>query len=264
MASSAPAASSASGATPTSCDDCAAPRWPPCARRSSLPSRRRWDDSCPPGTDRPPRRPAGGARPAPGACAAGVALGDGGAAAPGARLPARLARRALRRRRARLGSGPGSTGSRSISARMRRCSGAPAARLRPRGRRRGRCATRSAAARCFGPTCSRRRGSRRRLRCRPSGSSSGPVRSRTTPGHLCARPALPGAPVRSAPAPLLAHPRRRITSTQGRWSPTERLFPGVPDRRALAELLLERQGIVTRTASAARGSRAVTAPSTGS
>ena len=37
-----------------------------------------------------------------------------------------------------------------------------------------------------------------------------------------------------------------ITSTQGRWSPTERLFGGAPDRRALAELLLERQGIVTR------------------
>ncbi len=37
-----------------------------------------------------------------------------------------------------------------------------------------------------------------------------------------------------------------ITSTQGRWSPTSRLFPGDPDRRALAELLLERQGIVTR------------------
>ena len=37
-----------------------------------------------------------------------------------------------------------------------------------------------------------------------------------------------------------------LTSTQGRWSPTERLFAGVPDRRALAELLLERQGIVTR------------------
>ena len=37
-----------------------------------------------------------------------------------------------------------------------------------------------------------------------------------------------------------------ITSTQGRWSPTERLFAGAPDRRALAELLLERQGIVTR------------------
>jgi ATP-dependent helicase Lhr and Lhr-like helicase len=51
--------------------------------------------------------------------------------------------------------------------------------------------------------------------------------------------------------------RRRstaITATQGRWSLTHRLFepgpvPGagqVPDRRALAELLLERQGIVTR------------------
>ena len=37
-----------------------------------------------------------------------------------------------------------------------------------------------------------------------------------------------------------------ITSTQGRWSPTERVFAGTPDRRALAELLLERQGIVTR------------------
>ena len=51
--------------------------------------------------------------------------------------------------------------------------------------------------------------------------------------------------------------RRRatgITATQGRWSQATRLFepgpvPGtgqVPDRRALAELLLERQGIVTR------------------
>ncbi len=37
-----------------------------------------------------------------------------------------------------------------------------------------------------------------------------------------------------------------VTSTQGRWSLTDRLFPGRPDRRALAELLLERQGIVTR------------------
>jgi ATP-dependent Lhr-like helicase len=37
-----------------------------------------------------------------------------------------------------------------------------------------------------------------------------------------------------------------VTATQGRWSPTARLFPGRPDRRALAELLLERQGIVTR------------------
>jgi ATP-dependent helicase Lhr and Lhr-like helicase len=37
-----------------------------------------------------------------------------------------------------------------------------------------------------------------------------------------------------------------ITATQGRWSLTDRLFAGQTDRRALAELLLERQGIVTR------------------
>jgi ATP-dependent Lhr-like helicase len=36
------------------------------------------------------------------------------------------------------------------------------------------------------------------------------------------------------------------TATQGRWSLADRLFAGEPDRRALAELLLERQGIVTR------------------
>ena len=37
-----------------------------------------------------------------------------------------------------------------------------------------------------------------------------------------------------------------VTATQGRWSPAAGLFPGQPERRALAELLLERQGIVTR------------------
>jgi ATP-dependent helicase Lhr and Lhr-like helicase len=37
-----------------------------------------------------------------------------------------------------------------------------------------------------------------------------------------------------------------VTATQGRWSLTDRLFLGRPDPRALAELLLERQGIVTR------------------
>jgi ATP-dependent Lhr-like helicase len=50
--------------------------------------------------------------------------------------------------------------------------------------------------------------------------------------------------------------RRRaaaITATQGRWSLTERLFAGPPDRRALAELLLERQGIVTRDGVRAEG-----------
>jgi ATP-dependent helicase Lhr and Lhr-like helicase len=43
--------------------------------------------------------------------------------------------------------------------------------------------------------------------------------------------------------------RRRsdaITATQGRWAGTAPIFQGDPDPRALAELLLERQGIVTR------------------
>jgi ATP-dependent Lhr-like helicase len=50
--------------------------------------------------------------------------------------------------------------------------------------------------------------------------------------------------------------RRRVsgpTATAGRWSRTERLFAGEPDRRALAELLLERQGIVTRDGVRAEG-----------
>ncbi len=50
--------------------------------------------------------------------------------------------------------------------------------------------------------------------------------------------------------------RRRLqgpAATAGRWSRTERLFAGVPDRRALAELLLERHGIVTRDGVRAEG-----------
>jgi ATP-dependent Lhr-like helicase len=43
--------------------------------------------------------------------------------------------------------------------------------------------------------------------------------------------------------------RRRVqaaSATAGRWASTARLFSGLPERRALAELLLERHGIVTR------------------
>src|SRR4051794_28869458 len=42
-------------------------------------------------------------------------------------------------------------------------------------------------------------------------------------------------------------------ATAGRWSRTDRLFSGAPERRALAELLLERQGIVTRDGVRAEG-----------
>jgi ATP-dependent Lhr-like helicase len=44
-----------------------------------------------------------------------------------------------------------------------------------------------------------------------------------------------------------------ITATQGRWSTTVGLFAGEPDPRALAELLLERHGIVTREGVRAEG-----------
>jgi ATP-dependent Lhr-like helicase len=44
-----------------------------------------------------------------------------------------------------------------------------------------------------------------------------------------------------------------ITATQGRWSSAAGLFPGEPDPRALAELLLERHGIVTRDGVRAEG-----------
>jgi ATP-dependent Lhr-like helicase len=50
--------------------------------------------------------------------------------------------------------------------------------------------------------------------------------------------------------------RRRVTgpsATSGRWSPAAGLFRGEVDRRALAELLLERQGIVTRDGVRAEG-----------
>jgi ATP-dependent Lhr-like helicase len=44
-----------------------------------------------------------------------------------------------------------------------------------------------------------------------------------------------------------------ITATQGRWSSTAGLFAGEPDLRTVAELLLERQGIVTRDGVRAEG-----------
>ena len=60
-ASCAPAARRASGATPRCCAGCAAPRWPPCARRSSRPTSARWRRFYPSwqGVDRHPPTGAG-------------------------------------------------------------------------------------------------------------------------------------------------------------------------------------------------------------
>ena len=74
-------------------------------------------------------------------------------------------------------------------------------------------------------------------------------------------PLRAGRRYRAEARPTARRPRRfsrrragESTATQGRWSPTARLFAaGRPDRRALAELLLERQGIVTRDGVRAEG-----------
>ncbi len=70
-----------------------------------------------------------------------------------------------------------------------------------------------------------------------------------------------GAPPRVRPRRFSRQRSAQVTATQGRWALTDRLFqprPGsdagrVPDRRALAELLLERQGIVTRDGARGEG-----------
>jgi ATP-dependent Lhr-like helicase len=72
------------------------------------------------------------------------------------------------------------------------------------------------------------------------------------------------SPLRAARRYQAPRPDRRVrrfsrariqqtTATQGRWSLAEPLFDGVADRRALAELLLERHGIVTRDSVRAEG-----------
>ena len=71
-------------------------------------------------------------------------------------------------------------------------------------------------------------------------------------------------PLRASRRSGLQRPERRprrfsrtrtavTTATQGRWTRTAGLFAGPPDRRALAELLLERHGVVTRDAVRAEG-----------
>ena len=185
--------------------------------------------------------------------AARRALGVGCPAAARPRLPPGLARPALRDRRARLGPAPGSTGSPSFSERTRPCSAARGSRA---SRRRG-----------------ARRGSRSPGRAPSSGSTS---LDSTGLEPEAALPALwdlvwAGEVTNDAWTPLRAgrrygvpkparRPRRfsrrrrnRDPATQGRWSLAGRLFAGRPTERALAELLLERQGIVTRDGVRAEG-----------
>ena len=217
--------------------------------------------------DRPARVAARGARAAAGARAAGRALGDRGAAAARARLPPGAARPALRDRRGRLGRRRGSTASRSSSARTPPCSGRPAAPPPPRARRTTASARRSPRARSSGSTCSRRRGSRPEDALPALWDLVWAGEVTNDAWHAAAgRTAVRDPEAGAALAPLLAHPRDRGHGDAGPLVAHGRpaLRGATPDRRALAELLLERQGIVTATASAARASRAATARSTAS
>ena len=120
-----------------------------------------------------------------------------------------------------------------------------------------RCTTgsgrRSQRAPSSGSTCSTSTSSTRRRRCPRCGSSSGPARSPTTRGRQ-ARAGRYGVPKpERRPRRFSRRRATAITATQGRWSLTGRLFAGERDPRALASLLLERQGIVTRDGVRAEG-----------
>src|SRR5215218_2644171 len=197
--------------------------------------------------DRPPGHAPRGARPAAGARSAGLALGVGRPAASGPRLPAGAARRALRVRRRRLG----------------RRRPRPRRRLLPRGcsrPRRSRGRTRAGGRDARAAPCDAR--AERAILARP------PRRHRPRGRRRAARPVGARVGRRGHQRRVDAAPRRpplrragAVTATQGRWSLTGRLFghgpgtvPGTgPDRRALAELLLERHGIVTRDGVRAEG-----------
>ena len=167
---------SASGATRTSCGDCAAPRSQPCARRSSRPSGLRSGGSCPAGRGSTGARACGRRS---SRCRRSRCRFPSGRARfcrdafpttspPGSTSSARPA--------SSSGWAPVSTGSRSTSATTRRCSVAWSPPIRPRAR----CPTGSA--RCSdrepssGSTCSPRPSSRRSRRCPRSGISCGRAR----------------------------------------------------------------------------------------
>ena len=243
-----PGEPSASGATRRSCGGSGAPRWPRCAARSSRPSRPRSGASCRAGTASAAARRCArrSCRCRGWRCRSRSGSRTCCLAACPAIGPSSSTRSAPRARWS--GSARASTASRSTSARTRPRSGRRRRPTGPRRRSTSGSARRSAAARSSGTTSCSTSGSRPRRRCPRSGISSGPARSRTTPGRRCA-PLV----ATQTQAQQTARPRRfsrsragEVTATQGRWSLTATLFPGRPDRRALAELLLERQGIVTR------------------
>ncbi len=260
-----PAASSASGATPTCSAGCGARRSPPCGERSSRPSRRRSRASFPPGT----------------ASTAGRRCARRSSRCRGCRCPCRCGRPRCCRGAcpaiapdeldALCASGEVvwvGAGLDRVAVYFREDAAAarPSCRVRASRRRRTRCAARGA--RPFGRVLARSRRSvrarRRGARCRRSGSSSGRARSDNdawTPLRASRRYGL--ARLRASPAPLLARTRlagRRRRRAAGRSSPAcSGARPSVARSRSSCS---SGRASSRATASAPRASPAATARST--
>ena len=216
------------------------------------------------------RRPAARrARVAAGPAAGARALGEGRPAAPARHVLAVLARRAVRQRRGGLGRRR--SARRALRARRavlprRRAPAGPAARQAasdPAARSTTCCASGWPAAPASSRTCSSSIPPWARTSCaRRCGTSSGRGRRPTTRSRRFARAARrrrvrrrgPGAPRRGASA--AARAGRRRSRVAGRW-PRTSSAPRAADagarRRAWAELLLERHGVLTRELVRAEG-----------
>ena len=205
--------------------------------------------------DRSAREPPRGARAAPGACLAGRPSGKATSCRAGSRITSPRGSTSCARPASSSGSERASTAWPSTSARtLRLWAASPAA---------------DAAGRRGARPDSRRARPRRRVLVRPArrgrsrggagaaalcGTSSGRARSRTTPGRRFERVAATASLGRSADrgaSLAAARPGSPPPRAAGRSPTSSSRAP--PDRRALAELLLERQGIVTRDGVRAEG-----------
>ncbi len=252
-ASCAPAAPSASGAIPTCCAGCGARRSPRCGARSSRSSPRRSRASCRRGT----------------ASTAAASLREALVPLQALPLPVALWEAEVLPRRVPgyrpehldalcasgevvwVGAGLDRVALyfREDAAALGRVAGTP----RPEGAEHDAVRAALGAALFFDELLDET-GLDEAVLCRRCGISSGRARSTNdawTPLRAGRRFGVPKPERRPR-----RFSRRRVsgpTATQGRWSRTERLFAAPPERRALAELLLERQGIVTRDGVRAEG-----------
>ena len=254
-ASSAPAAASASGATPTSCAGCGGRRSPRCDARSSRWSRRRSAASSRAGTASTAarrcarrssrcRRSRCRSRSGRRRCCRGAFPTTGPSSSTSSAPPASSS-----------GSEQGSTAWPSSSATTRRCSGVRRPRRRPEGEAHDAIRAALAGGALFWDGLLGATGLERRDRAARAVGSR--LERRGDERLLVAaarRAALPAAAARPARPPLLPRPRASADGDAGTLVARGALFAGgEPDRRALAELLLERHGIVTRDAVRAEG-----------